>query len=42
MNRKSLTLSFIVLLSAVVLITLVGLLTARKPPITLQGAGRGH
>ena len=37
MNRKSLTLAFIVLLSAVVLITLIGLLTARKPPITLQG-----
>lgn len=37
MNRKSLTLSFIVLLFAVVVITLIGLLTARKPPITLQG-----
>ena len=37
MNRKSLTLAFIVLLSAVVVITLVGQLTARKPPITLQG-----
>ena len=37
MNRKSLTLSFIILLSAVVVITLIGLLTARKPPITLQG-----
>ena len=37
MNRKSLTLAFIVLLSAVVVITLIGLLTARKPPITLQG-----
>lgn len=37
MNRKSLTLSLIILLSAVVLITLIGLLTARKPPITLQG-----
>ena len=37
MSRKSLTLSFIVLLSAVVVITLIGLLTERKPPITLQG-----
>ena len=37
MNRKSLTLAFIILLAAVVVITLVGLLTARKPPITLQG-----
>ena len=37
MNRKSLSLAFIVLLSAVVVITLIGLLTARKPPITLQG-----
>lgn len=37
MNRKSLTLSFIILLAAVVVITLIGLLTARKPPITLQG-----
>ena len=37
MNRKSLTLAFIILLSAVVVITLIGLLTARKPPITLQG-----
>ena len=37
MNRKSLSLAFIVLLAAVVVITLVGLLTARKPPITLQG-----
>ena len=37
MNRKSLSIAFIVLLSAVVVITLIGLLTARKPPITLQG-----
>lgn len=37
MNRKSLSLAFIVLLAAVVVITLVGLLTSRKPPITLQG-----
>ena len=37
MNRKSLTIAFIVLLSAVVVITLIGLLTARQPPITLQG-----
>ena len=37
MSRKSLSLSFIILLSAVVVITLIGLLTARKPPITLQG-----
>ena len=37
MNRKSLSLAFIVLLSAVVVITFIGLLTSRKPPITLQG-----
>lgn len=37
MSRKSLTLAFIILLSAVVVITLIGLLTERKPPITLQG-----
>ena len=37
MNRKSLTLAFIILLSAVVVITLIGLLTERKPPIILQG-----
>lgn len=37
MNRKSLSIAFIVLLSVVVVITLIGLLTARKPPITLQG-----
>ena len=37
MNRNSLSLAFIVLLSAVVVITLIGLLTSRKPPITLQG-----
>ena len=37
MNRKSLSLAFIVLLSAVVVITLIGQLTARKPSITLQG-----
>ena len=37
MNRKSLSIAFIVLLAAVVIITLVGQLTARKPPITLQG-----
>lgn len=37
MNRKSLSLAFIVLLSAVVVITLIGLLTSRKPPIILQG-----
>ena len=37
MNRKSLSLAFIILLSAVVVITLIGLLTERKPPITLQG-----
>ena len=37
MNKKSLTIAFIALLALVVIITLVGLLTARKPPITLQG-----
>ena len=37
MNRKSLSIAFIVLLSAVVVITLIGQLTARKPPIILQG-----
>ena len=37
MNRKTLSIAFIVLLSAVVVITLIGLLTARKPPIILQG-----
>ena len=37
MNRKSISIAFIVLLSAVVVITLIGQLTARKPPITLQG-----
>lgn len=37
MNRKTLSIAFIVLLSAVVVITLIGLLTERKPPITLQG-----
>ena len=37
MNRKFLSISFIVLLSSVVVITLIGLLTARKPPIILQG-----
>ena len=37
MNRKSLILAFNVLLSAVVVITFIGLLTGRKSPITLQG-----
>ena len=37
MNRKTLSIAFIVLLSAVVVITLIGQLTARKPPIILQG-----
>ena len=37
MNRKSLSIAFITLLSAVVVITLIGQLTARKPPIILQG-----
>lgn len=36
-NRKSLSLAFTVLLATVVVVTLVGLLTARKPPLTLQG-----
>ena len=37
MNRKSLSIAFIVLLSAVVVITLIGQFTAHKPPIILQG-----
>ena len=36
-NQRPLTIAFIVLLAAVVIITLVGLLTERKQPITLQG-----
>ena len=36
-NHKPLVIAFIVLLAAVVVITLVGLFTTRKPPITLQG-----
>ena len=35
--NKSLTIAFVALLALVVIITLVGLLTTRKPPITLQG-----
>lgn len=37
MNQKSLIIAFSALLVLVVIVTLVGLLTARKPPITLQG-----
>ena len=36
-NRKSLAIAFVVLLAAVVLVTLIGLLTERSGPITLQG-----
>lgn len=36
-NRKSLSIAFMVLLALVVVITLVGQLTARKAPVTLQG-----
>lgn len=36
-NRKSLLIAFVVLLVAVVVITLIGQLTAHKAPITLQG-----
>ena len=36
-NRKSLSIAFVVLLALVVLITLMGQLTARQQPLTLQG-----
>ena len=36
-SHKSLTIAFVALLALVVIITLIGQLTARKPPITLQG-----
>ncbi len=36
-NRKYLAVAFVSLLVAVVIITLAGLLLARKPPLTLQG-----
>lgn len=36
-NRKSLSVAFAVLLAITVLITLIGQLTLRKPPLTLQG-----
>ena len=36
-NRKSLSIAFMVLLALVVLITLIGQLTGRKQPLTLQG-----
>ena len=36
-NRKSLSVAFAVLLAIIVLITLIGQLTLRKPPLTLQG-----
>lgn len=36
-NRKSLSIVFVVLLVAVVLITAVGLMVVRKPPLVLQG-----
>ena len=36
-NRKYLAIAFVSLLAAVVIITVAGLLLARKPPLTLQG-----
>ena len=36
-NRKFLSIAFVALLALVVVITLIGQLTARKPPIMLQG-----
>ena len=36
-NRKSLSIAFAILLAIVVLITLIGQLTLRNPPLTLQG-----
>lgn len=36
-NRKRLAIAFVAILSGVVLITAIGMLTAKKPPLTLQG-----
>ncbi|MBR5235360.1 MAG: efflux RND transporter periplasmic adaptor subunit [Bacteroidaceae bacterium] len=36
-NRKYLSIAFVAILAAVVLITVVGMVTAKKPPLTLQG-----
>ena len=36
-NRKRLAIAFIAILSGVVLITVIGMLTTKKPPLTLQG-----
>ena len=36
-NRKRLAIAFLAILSGVVLITVIGMLTTKKPPLTLQG-----
>ena len=36
-NRKYLSIAFVAILATVVLVTVVGMLTAKKPPLTLQG-----
>ena len=36
-NRNYIVMAFVVLLAVVVVVTLIGLLTERKHPITLQG-----
>lgn len=36
-NRKYLSIAFVAILAIVVLITIIGVLTAKKPPLTLQG-----
>lgn len=36
-NRKYLSIAFVAILSLVVLITAIGMLTSKKPPLTLQG-----
>lgn len=36
-NRKYLSIAFVAILTVVVLVTVIGMLTARKPPLTLQG-----
>ena len=36
-NRKYLSIAFVAILATVVLITVVGMVTAKKPPLTLQG-----
>ena len=36
-NRKYLSIAFVTILAIVVLVTLIGMLTARRPPLTLQG-----